>query len=680
IDLDLGAANLHTMFGIKTTDRGIGDFIFTPKTNDLADYAVDTGIPKLRLISGNGFIPGIANLTYAQKIRILKGIIRLKADAVILDLGAGTSYNVIDFFSLTESGIIVTVSEPTAILNAYEFLKNVLFRVFHQRFKSNLSVLQMIDAFKINPGESPTIASLARAVGMIDNEAGKMISDICRRFRPGLVINMSRDESMNLGQSLHDICQNFLSLDVDFLGAIPTDAHVHECFLKMRPVTIEYPGSPPSRSLREIARKCVSGRWAERRNMDLDSTDRDEDSLPVSPAGPPVTEESIMNRLMAGHKDAELSSLLSRFLTECSSATWPGVVPPKINLVIDAPGKPPSVEAPQLSPWEFYRVEPRANPSERAPMFSSLEDLLERERSQSFLGRWIKPKGIVQAIVTIPSSPNLSVAFEQTEKMSDARKPVAATAWMKIGLRLLQAHQIAFAGRAFSRAHGCLPSDPMAINNHAAILLADGSVRPALDILKSGLKHAPESPCLLFNLGLAHFLLRQYREAIAPLRQFGHMKEKTPVVLMLLGQCLFMERQFAQSREAYQQVLEQGPADLNARFNRALCFLLEASYLEAEAAFSEWLNQAPDDADALASRALARWELNRKNEAAADLALAVKKQPSNLALRGLRGVISFLSGRYDKAIEDFEIITRLQPDHEIYQRLLVNIREQLEKR
>ncbi|MFH0880731.1 MAG: P-loop NTPase, partial [Lentisphaerota bacterium] len=89
IDLDLGAANLHTVFGIKTASRGIGDFIYAPTSGNLADYSVETSMPKLRLISGNGFIPGIANLTYAQKIRILKAISRLNCDYVILDLGAG---------------------------------------------------------------------------------------------------------------------------------------------------------------------------------------------------------------------------------------------------------------------------------------------------------------------------------------------------------------------------------------------------------------------------------------------------------------------------------------------------------------------------------------------------------------------------------------------------------------
>ena len=671
IDLDLGAANLHTLFGIRTTDRGIGDFIYTPHSNRLADYAVDTGVTRLRLISGNGFIPGIANLTYAQKMRVLKAIGQLQADAVLLDLGAGTSYNVIDFFSITQSGILVTVSEPTAILNAYEFLKNVLFRIFHQRFKGQPQVAQLIEAFKINPGESPSIAALARAVGMVEPEAGKTMLDICGNFRPGLVVNMSRDESMNLGQNLHDICANFLSLDVDFLGAVPSDEKAQECVQRMRPVTVEYPSSPSARALRDIARRCVTGRWVEERKLALEE----------APEEAADTTASALNRIMSGHKDSELSGLLGRFLAEYSTATWPGVVPPKIRPEVSASApESPQEKTLHISPWEFFRVEPREHPLERVPMFSSTDDLDRKEKAGGWLARWRSSGSLARAVRAIPESAHLALAFETVEKMPGSRRPEMAWAWMRVGQKLLQAHQVALAARAFHRAQTCRPKDELTVSDYAAALLAEGRVRPAMELLKAGLKSAAECPPLLFNLGLAHVLLSQYQEAIPPLRQYGHMREKTPAVMMLLGCCLFHMRDYAAAHAAYEAVLDQQPGDLNALFNKALCLLCDHRVSEAEGGFSEFLGCKPDDPDASAAQALARWDMNRKTDALQDMDGVVRRHPAHLAYRGLRGTMALLSGYYDRAVEDLEIIARLQPDHQAYQKIAVDVRAYLSRK
>ena len=47
---------------------------------------------------------------------------------MILDLGAGSSYNVLDFFLVADDGIILVKPDALSILDGYNFLKKAFFR------------------------------------------------------------------------------------------------------------------------------------------------------------------------------------------------------------------------------------------------------------------------------------------------------------------------------------------------------------------------------------------------------------------------------------------------------------------------------------------------------------------------------------------------------------------------
>jgi flagellar biosynthesis protein FlhG len=92
VDADLGGANLHTLMGVRFPPCTLEDF-FLNKVARLEDVVIDTQVEGIGLICGADDILGSANPTYAQKVRILKQIEDLPADLVLIDLGAGTSYN-----------------------------------------------------------------------------------------------------------------------------------------------------------------------------------------------------------------------------------------------------------------------------------------------------------------------------------------------------------------------------------------------------------------------------------------------------------------------------------------------------------------------------------------------------------------------------------------------------------
>jgi flagellar biosynthesis protein FlhG len=98
IDLDLGAANLHTMVDVSLSGKMFFRFYHKKNTCVLEDIVLGTPFPNLFLISGAHDNLDIANLPYDKKIKTLKAISKLKYEYILLDLGAGTAFNTLDFF------------------------------------------------------------------------------------------------------------------------------------------------------------------------------------------------------------------------------------------------------------------------------------------------------------------------------------------------------------------------------------------------------------------------------------------------------------------------------------------------------------------------------------------------------------------------------------------------------
>ena len=103
VDADLGGANLHTCLGLATPERSLGDFI-QRRVERIEDVVVETSVPGLRLVSGASDFLAAANIKHPQKVRVLNKVRSLDVDIVLLDLGAGTSFNIIDFFLDLRSG------------------------------------------------------------------------------------------------------------------------------------------------------------------------------------------------------------------------------------------------------------------------------------------------------------------------------------------------------------------------------------------------------------------------------------------------------------------------------------------------------------------------------------------------------------------------------------------------
>lgn len=257
IDADLGGPNLHTFLSVRDARPDIGDFI-NNRISRLEEAALPTSIPGLKLIRGSDKSLFVANLNHLKKLKLIRQIKSLKADRIIIDVGTGSSFNTLDFFILSDSGILVITPEPTAIENAYYFLKSCIARIlklYIEYFKIQDLINEAAGRLENNAG---SIRDFINAVFNRDRNCAYLLTKVLRNFKPRLIINKARRERDSaLGLSMAEVARKYLMVDLEFLGSVPHDEKVQESIRKFRSCLLEYPDSPASSALRLIAEKLM---------------------------------------------------------------------------------------------------------------------------------------------------------------------------------------------------------------------------------------------------------------------------------------------------------------------------------------------------------------------------------------------------------------------------------------
>lgn len=254
VDADLGGANLHTCMGILEPAYTFYHF-YTLQRDCLEDILLDTPIQNLKLISGACGTLGLANPRFSQKQRFITELSHLNADYILVDLGAGSSYNVIDFFIAAEQGILVTTPEPMAIQETFNFVKVSIMRKLLRKFKNSPHILALLDQdVLVQPGRmSSTMSTFLDKVRSVDSEAGRKMEQMIADFRPRLILNMVHfSDEIKEGEALKTAVKELLSVDIDYIGVIEYDENVRESVKELKPFLLQNPKSKASRSLTKL--------------------------------------------------------------------------------------------------------------------------------------------------------------------------------------------------------------------------------------------------------------------------------------------------------------------------------------------------------------------------------------------------------------------------------------------
>ena len=259
VDADLGGANLHTLMGVRFPPCTLEDFLLN-RVERLEDIVIDTQVEGIGLICGADDILGAANPTYTQKVRILKQIEDLPADLVLLDLGAGTSYNILDFFNYSQGRICIMTNQATSLQNVYGFIKSALYRRITREFAKDHDVLRLVLQTEATPPESKieSIKELLLQLQVGGEDRLSRFSQLLKTFELFLVVNMVKeDPDLQAARIIEKVCGSFLSFVPQVLGHLSYDPAIEKAVNQMVPFPLNRENSPAALDLKEIARTVL---------------------------------------------------------------------------------------------------------------------------------------------------------------------------------------------------------------------------------------------------------------------------------------------------------------------------------------------------------------------------------------------------------------------------------------
>jgi flagellar biosynthesis protein FlhG len=258
IDADLGGANLHTLLGVSRPQRTLSQLL-TGDVDSLSELMVQTSVPNLWLVSGNQALLEMANPKHSQKEMLFRHIRGLDVDDVVLDLGAGSAFNVLDFFLLARRGIVVVTPEPTAIENAEHFLKAALYRSL-QIVAKRPDVRAAIERLRKDRRgwRVRSARELIDHVREIDPPAAKLLEERAQAFLPVLLVNQVRSaEQRRVGPQLVAGCRERLGILIELAGSVDCDPSVPAAVAQQQPAFQVFPLCGFSRHIDTLARRLL---------------------------------------------------------------------------------------------------------------------------------------------------------------------------------------------------------------------------------------------------------------------------------------------------------------------------------------------------------------------------------------------------------------------------------------
>ncbi len=202
-DVDLGFANIDVLLG-RTPKESIASLI----EKDLSIWdIIEDGPNGLQFISGGTDFDEMFRLDETKINKFFYEMSQLQGsvDYIILDTGAGLSYENMRFILAADDVILVTTPEPTSITDAY-------------------SVVKMVQA------KDPNV-------------------------HMALVVNQctSDKEANNTAENFRHVTAKFLNKEIDLLGSIPQDTNVPTAVKKQIPFMLAYPNSQATLAMKKMA-------------------------------------------------------------------------------------------------------------------------------------------------------------------------------------------------------------------------------------------------------------------------------------------------------------------------------------------------------------------------------------------------------------------------------------------
>ena len=251
VDADLGSANQHTLFGIDRPGVTLQALI-DRKIETLEEAVTPTPYARLFVVPGSGAVVGAANVAHAQKLKLIRHIARLDADAILIDCGAGTSYNVVDLFAAADIKLVVASPQLVSLQNAYGFVKSAVYRSMMARAIN--PARKEIFTSATSRTETERVRELVDRVAEEDWEFAEELARVVDTFESRIVGNqLESTKQQGVLHAFSRMMTDFLALEAPVVANLPFSGGIHHSVTKRTPFFAERPYSPESRTLSILA-------------------------------------------------------------------------------------------------------------------------------------------------------------------------------------------------------------------------------------------------------------------------------------------------------------------------------------------------------------------------------------------------------------------------------------------
>jgi len=267
VDLDLGGANLHLYCGATSLPHSLND-VLQGAVPTLQDIMIPTKFGPA-LIGGDSSRLGAANISFYHKRKLIKMVQALPGDVIILDLGGDTSFNILDFFLAADVPLVLTTTDPASYLQAYNFIKQALYRRLNRLFEDplepglpkNHQLQKLIFHATQGAGDQKVthIQELLAQVRQSFPDYFPLIRRHLSAFQPYLMLNLTADDILTaqVVSRIQQVAERMLQVTVRYVGALPYSEEVRASTLSLVPVVSQQPQGPLADALYHIARKIL---------------------------------------------------------------------------------------------------------------------------------------------------------------------------------------------------------------------------------------------------------------------------------------------------------------------------------------------------------------------------------------------------------------------------------------
>jgi flagellar biosynthesis protein FlhG len=206
LDADLGLANVDVLLGLHSRFH-LGHVV----NGDCSlEDAIVTGPHGLQVVPAASGIRRMTSLSAAEHAGLIQAFSDLyhSVDVLVIDTAAGIHDSVVTFSQAAHHVLIVVCDEPASITDAYALIKVLSREHGVQRFQ--------------------ILANQTRRAG----------------------------EGQELFQKIQRVCDRFLSVTLEFAGAVPYDDHLRRAVQRQTAVVEAFPSSISSAALKNLAIKA----------------------------------------------------------------------------------------------------------------------------------------------------------------------------------------------------------------------------------------------------------------------------------------------------------------------------------------------------------------------------------------------------------------------------------------